>query len=118
MPGSHNRSARRQNTLALLVAVLLSAAVACDADSSGGATEETTGTVRGLIQEVKATSLLEFESLTIRDENGNLWEFAARGKRFAGFTPSHLREHMVSGRQVSVDYYSDGAALVADSISD
>ena len=114
----HTGSPVRQLVVALLVAALLPAVVACDSNSSDGATEGTVGTVRGLIQEVKSASLLEVESLVVLDENGNLWEFETRGKRFAEFAPSHLREHMVLGQQVSVTYHSEGIVLVADRIAD
>ncbi|MDA0233038.1 MAG: hypothetical protein O3C69_06100, partial [Chloroflexi bacterium] len=44
--------------------------------------------VTGQITEVVPRSLTEFESITVVDSDGKVWEFT--GGRFAGFTPSHL----------------------------
>lgn len=79
---------------------------------------DATESVRGLVLEVKAESLLAFESLTVRDEEGREWTFEAKGKRFAGFTPAHLRDHMLSGLSVEVAFHREGEALVVDDISD
>ena len=100
------------------MALLMALAVGCadDADSTGA-----TGggqTLRGRIVDVDARSLVEIESLTIRDESGAAYTLEARGMPLGEFTPSHLREHMVSGAPVEVSYHDDGGRLVLDAISD
>ena len=64
------------------------------------------------------SSLLEIESLTIRDESGEAYTLEVRGLPLGEFTPSHLREHMVSGAVVEVTYRDDHGRLVLDAITD
>ncbi len=77
-----------------------------------------TETARGLIQEVQSESLLELKSLTLRTRSGETLEFAANGKTFAGFSPSHLREHMVLGDPVTITFHREGETLVIDDVTD
>ena len=78
--------------------------------------EEKTGVVRGVVTGVEAMSLLELRSLDVEDEDGDTWHFEARG--FKGYTPSHLREHMVQGLRVAVVYHKEKGAMVIDEITD
>ena len=86
----------------------------------GGGTEatpESGGLVRGLVVSVEGRTIIELESLSIRDEAGKIWTFTA-GASFVGFTPSHLREHQLLGHPVVVTYAVDGDTLAAVEIAD
>ena len=104
--------------LVLVPMALTAAALACGGGADGGPGAEGAETVRGLLLEVNARSLLELETLTVRADDGAEWRLEARGKRFALFTPSHLREHMVSGLPVTVTFHRENGALVLDEIAD
>ncbi len=99
--------------LALLVAVAI-AGGACGS-TDGGAEPES---VRGQILEVVPLGLLDLDSLTIEDSDGERWHFEARGARFFNFSPSHLTEHMVQGLPVTVTFRREGDALVVSGIGD
>ncbi len=107
--------------LAALIALLLLLVAGCG-EASGGPRQspeaQQTGTVRGAIVDVSARSLLELDTLTVEDASKMRWTLEARGKVFQGFTPSHLREHMLLGLPVTVKYHREGDALVIDEISD
>ena len=89
-----------------LVCVLLVASVSC-----GGETRS----VRGLIVEVVADSLLVAETITVEDEDQVRWTIHGGGKRFDGFPPSHLREHMVQALPVTV-WFEERDGLFTDEI--
>ena len=91
---------------------------ACGDDETGGSGSEGTQTVHGLIREVIARSLVELESLTAEDDEGRRREFDWPGEIFDGFTPSHLREHMVLGLSVTVAFHLENGALIIDGIAD
>jgi hypothetical protein len=100
----------------MIVALVLAGfAVACGGDGSAAQGAQT---VRGLIVEVNARSLLELETLTIEGADGSRWRLEARGRSFGEFTPSHLREHMVQGLPVSASFHREGDVLVLDGIRD
>ena len=100
---------------ALMSTMLFTLVAAC------GETPPRTGAeseVRGMVQAVEPRSLLDIESLTVVDEEGVVWIFQGGPRTPAGFTPSHLREHMLQGEPVSVFYHAEGEALVIDDITD
>ncbi len=72
--------------------------------------------VQGIITDVQPRSLTELATLTVRDDAGQLWTFETDGP--VGFTPSHLREHMLTGQPVVVDYEDKGERLLAVRITD
>ena len=72
--------------------------------------------VQGIITEVQPRSLTEVATLTVRDDAGRLWTFETAGA--LGFTPSHLREHMLTGQPVNVDYEDEGERLLAVRVTD
>ena len=76
------RSAPRWATLVCTVLIILVAA-ACGSEPQG--------VVQGVIVDMKAKSLTTLDTLTIRDDSGELWTFSAQGP--LEFTPSHLLEH-------------------------
>jgi hypothetical protein len=104
--------------VALLVALFV--VVGCSTKSD----EDTKDTqkVSGLITDVKASSLLELESIEVLDDEGVQWRFqASRGgltSDIHGFTPSHLREHMVQGARIVVTYVKDGGVLIIVNIGE
>ncbi len=78
----------------------------------GGGTDTSEEVFEGLITSVEARTLLDIESIEVTDDTGASLEFHARGRRFAEFTPSHVREHMLQGLGVIVTYRkSDDGAL-------
>jgi hypothetical protein len=75
-------------------------------------------TIRGQITDIRGASLLTFESISIFDDTGREWTFYSDGKRFSDFTPSHIREHMLSGASVEISFHRENAYLVIDGIRD
>ena len=108
-----NAAALRLTLTALLVA-LAAGWSACD--SGEGPPPREAESVRGMVVEVDAASLLDLESLTVLDDAGKRWTFVARGYR--GFTPSHLNEHRVLGDPVTVVFHRGSGGLVIDDITD
>lgn len=98
--------------------MLTTLAAGCAGESDPASVTDGAQTVRGRIVDLKARSLLEIESLTIRDESGETYRLEAGGVGLGRFTSSHLREHMVSGLVVVVTYQEQGGRLVLDAISD
>ena len=87
----------------------------------GGGTAPSAGTtqaaeVTGALVGVESPSLLVLDSLDVRDAAGHVWHFLADG--YSGFTPSHLREHMVQGLPVTVRYRSEDGGLVLVEVTD
>lgn len=92
--------------------ILLVAAVVLTMACGGGET-----TVRGVVVEVEARSILEVATLTIKEEgSGKVWTFQADGP--VGFTPSHIREHMMQGRLVTVRFRERDGVFVAVLVTD
>ena len=87
--------------------LLLLAAVACDPGPDGPS-------VTGSIVDVVPESIDKFESLTIRDDSGDLWTFGPA--RVPHFTPSHLIQHQANGDRITVYYRveEDGSRTVVD----
>ena len=74
--------------------------------------------VHGLLQEVEARCLLEIGSLTVRDTDGRDWVIEGGGTEISGFSPSHVREHMVLGQPVTVFLHREDGVLVLEDITD
>ncbi len=74
--------------------------------------------VRGLVVEVVPASLAVVDTVTVEDEDLVIWSIDGGGKRFEGFTPSHLREHMAQGLPVTVWFEERDGVLVMKEISD
>lgn len=60
---------------------------------------------RGLIQEVKSDSLKNYDFFILKDINNKEFVFVQGNSNIIGFSPSHLREHMLFGLPVTVEYY-------------
>ena len=96
-----------------LIAGILAGAlflVACSGGKDAG------GTVHGKLTDVQSRTFAEIESFSLRDETGQMWLFSTDGP--LEITPSHLRPHMVTGEEVSVQYEHRAGALIAVGISD
>lgn len=102
-------SSYRTQLIALSAATVLLLAAAC-----GGADEDSS--VTGRVIGVDPRSLTEFNSMTLVDADQKEWQF--KGGLFAGFTPSHLLEHMALGESVTVWYVDDGVDLTVTRIED
>lgn len=100
------------------MALLTVLAVGCGGES--GSTPATDGglAIRGRIVGLNPRSVLEIESLTIRAESGETYTVESEGVLMGEFSPSHLREHMLSGLVVTVTYHDADGRLVLDGISD
>lgn len=77
-----------------------------------------THTVTGRISDVKSSSFFGIDSLTLADDRGVKWEFEGRDIVIPEFSPSHLRDHMLGGQPIVVEYRRDGESLVIVGISD
>jgi hypothetical protein len=70
------------------------------------------------LTDVRAASLLEVESITVETETGESFLLEADNRIFSGFTPSHLREHMLQGNLVTVTFHQEGERLVLNDVLD
>ncbi len=91
------------------LALLLLAATACQARAGPER-------VRGLVIAVEAHSLARADRLTLRTEDGRELVFLVDAS--VDWTPGHLREHMVLGAPVIVEYVSRPEGLVAVRLDD
>ena len=101
----------------IAVALAISSA-ACGSGENGVIGGPETTSVHGLLQEVEARSLLEIGSLTVRDDDGRDWVIEGGGTEISGFSPSHVREHMVLGQPVTVFLHREDGVLVLEDITD
>lgn len=102
------------NALSLLVLVLITLPILVCGDSAGSEVEG--AQVRGDIIKVDSSSLLTLISIDVRDESGTDWHFIVRD--YTGFTPSHLREHMVQALPITITYYNHDGDFIIDEIRD
>lgn len=101
----------------LILMVMIALSLGC---GGGGAASPSADelTVRGRLTDVKAASLLEVESITVETETGESFLLEADNRIFSGFTPSHLREHMLQGNLVTVTFHQEGERLVLNDVLD
>ena len=52
------------------------------------------------------------------DDAGKVWVFESGEKSSVEFSPSHLRDHMLSGLRVKVSYHREDDRLIIDDITD
>ncbi|HAL46570.1 MAG: hypothetical protein CL694_09030 [Chloroflexi bacterium] len=102
----------------LSLAAALCAIASCGSGDAGDEASSYKTTVSGRIVDVQAESFLDLDTLTVAADDGRRYLLEARGRQHAGFLPSHLREHMVSGGPVTVTFHEEDGALVLDSITD
>ena len=106
-------AASRRTAAALIIAIAAIAAFAVVACGTS------TLSVRGIVVEVRAGDIIEWESIVVRAEDGRELEFdrgATVDLRF--WRASHLREHMNLGLPVIVEYEDVNGTLVARTIGD
>jgi len=60
---------------------------------------------KGFIQEVKSESLLYYDFFILKDDDGENFMFERGDSNIVGFSASHLREHMLFGLPIVVEYY-------------
>ena len=96
--------------LAIVLTLVIIAVAAC-----GGSKPS----ARGVIVDVQATSLVEWEAMTLRTANGEERTFR-RGATIdlARWRAAHLREHMTEGSPLTVVYERAGDTLTAVEIKD
>lgn len=98
-----------------VAACLLLAALLVGCGSSGGEQK-----VVGVIIDVKAPSLTQLDSFTLRDLNGNNLVFhiapdAARDPQ-EGFVAGHLRTHALAAEKLRITYRKQGGELLAEKL--
>jgi hypothetical protein len=113
-----NRNIARPALKVLALVLLTALATGCAGESDSTTESDGVQSVHGRIVDLNSRSLLELESVTIRSESGETYTVEAGGVALGQFTPSHLREHMVSGLEVVVTYHDESGRLVLDAISD
>ena len=84
--------------------------VGCDGVSDGS--QEKDREFTGLITDMAPRSLLELDSIEVTDITGAALRFHAQGRRFEGFTPGHVQEHMMLGLPVVVTYRESDGILI------
>jgi len=101
--------------LSLAALALGATAAACAPPPTDGGEGETMRFV-GHITDIRARSLSELEALRVTDAAGaSRWFRAEEGRAFDAFTPSHAREHMLTGELIEVTYReSDGTLFIVD----
>ncbi len=101
-------------TSALIVVAFALVLTACAKTSNQ---EETS--IRGFIRDFSASTLQSFDTVTVEDEKGILWHFSSNGRVFPGFSPSHLRDHMITGKTILITYEKgERSMLLVHGISD
>ena len=98
---------------------LVVAALALAACGGGGGNSHK---VAGVIIDVKATSLTQLDSFTLRTNDGRTLVFsiapdAARDPQ-QGFVAGHLRSHLLATSKVEISYRKEGDQLLAVTIRD
>ncbi len=92
----------------LLAIVAFSAVILIAFGLSSVPIETEPDTVTGQVVGIEQGSITTISQLTLEDETGKRWNFEGGGK-FAGFTPSHLREHAAQRVPVIVEYEESGS---------
>jgi hypothetical protein len=106
------------STQLFLMLVMLVIVLGCGGVDSDDLKFQKSQTVSGLVLKIEAKSLLELESLTVLDDLGTEWVFEIEHPHPLGFTPSHIREHMLLGKPITVTFHFQGGNLIADYLND
>lgn len=110
MIGGRRRTGLGWHTVAALSLALL---VACSQAQAGA--------VSGAIVDLDAASLTGVRAFSVRDAQGSVWRFgvaeAATDEDGRPLNASHLREHMLNGEQVVVEYRRESDRLVAQRVT-
>jgi len=100
----------------LLIFLLTIVILSCAADLPVAQSAYNTSTVTGLVVGLESTSLIDLYSLTVVDGSHIEWYFLADG--YKGFTPSHLKQHMLLGDPVAVVFHIESGEMLIDNIDD
>jgi hypothetical protein len=107
----------RLSVVVLLALAAVAVLVSCGGGSSGG--EQS---ARGVIVDVRSSTLREIDSFTLRTNDGRTLRFLpapdAAKDPAVGLLGGHLRTHAVLGDQVEVFYREAGGELLALRIED
>lgn len=102
-----------------VLAMLLLAAIALTACAPPPAP---TKSVRGVLLEVRAASLQQLDTFTLRTDDGQELNFKAASDFNKGSThvmsPGHMRQHMALAEHITVHYREESGTLVATSAED
>ncbi len=99
---------------ASLLLMLLILACACSTPDPGPAS------VRGVLLDVRASSISQVDSLRLRSDDGREWDFVG-GPQLAADpegSPGHLRQHMARVDEVMIFYEETSDGLVAQKVQD
>ncbi|MQG17890.1 MAG: hypothetical protein FI726_06435 [SAR202 cluster bacterium] len=77
---------------------------------------ENTNLIRGRVISVIAKSISDIQTFKVQSPTGEIYSFQVNGS--IGFTPSHIKEHQVTGSPVTVTYISSNNVLIATKITD
>jgi hypothetical protein len=72
--------------------------------------------LEGRVTNIIPRNISEIEILEIQTDDNQIYKFGTTG--FTGFTPSHIKEHQVTGQSIKVYYERSGNALIALEITD
>ncbi len=100
-------------TIGALLALVIAAVVLFRVCGTG---EDSSETVHGRVTSVENRSIIQVDSFSLLDAEGETWSFIAEWP--LEFTPSHLREHMLTGEEVRVRFRRVGDVLIAVSVAD
>ena len=78
--------------------------------------DQTIMQIRGYVLEVVPRNVSEFETLKVRTKDGELYHFTS--DTFTGFTPAHIKEHLLFGQTVLVKFISRDGILIAITLED
>ena len=103
----------RALTMGALLALVIAAVVLFRIFGTG---EDSSETVHGVVTGVENRSISQVDFFSLLDAEGETWSFIAEWP--LEFTPSHLREHMLTGEEVRVRFRRVGEVLIAVSVAD
>ena len=111
---------RRWTLPAVVVLAGAGLAIAVAVAAAGGWPGSGNRPVVGVIIDVKATSITEIDTFTLRDDQGDQIVFhiapdAARDPQ-EGFVAGHLRSHALAAEKVRVTYRKQGDELLAEKL--
>ncbi len=102
--------------------ILASATVVVIISVTWSATRPPLHSVRGALLDVRSSSIVQAEQITLRDEQGQGWTFRVAPEAMSNpehpQSASHLRQHMVMAEPMMVYYRETREGLVAYRIVD
>ena len=72
--------------------------------------------LEGRVTNIIPRNISEIQTLEIQTDDQQIYKFETTG--FTGFTPSHIKEHQVTGQSIKVYYERSGNDLIALEITD